>query len=68
MDHCGTWFDFEAHHSELIERAWSAMTQSIVLGPSHDPDRRLIDLGRLIQKNQWSDTIRNIRRVLVTNR
>ena len=68
MDHYGTWVDFEAHHTELIERAWMAMTRTIVLGPAHEPDRWLIDLSRLLQKNQWSDTIRNIRRVLVTNR
>ena len=64
----GTWCDYDKHLSDFIEQAWSNLQPTVRVGPTHNPDQWLIHFDRLIQQNEDTDTVRNIRRMLVTNR
>ena len=67
-DYYGTWVDYESHNCAQLEAAWGDLKKGGVhLGTTDWPYRWSVDLRRLTQTNTWSGTVRDIRRVLVTN-
>ena len=63
----GMWMDYGPSHMSRIERAWQADCSSLQLGDAEYDDLWTINLVSLHQVNNWSETRRPVRRVLVTN-
>ena len=59
--------DYSRVQSGMLEAAWQADARSVEVDDSDSGNTWTVDFGRMLQINDWTETIRPVRRVIVTH-
>ena len=65
------WADYSQQHTRVLEAAWEGGAVQVELqtsGPHFEYDAWLINLACMLQQNQYTGTLRRVRRMLVSHR
>ena len=63
----GTWTDYAASQIQVIEAAWQLEKTSVNIDDDDWPDRWVVNLVSMTQSPLEGDTMRSVRRILITH-